>query len=91
VDVNEFNQTVAKTEHGEHVHFDLRPFGNRQVEAMELWLEHQVKEVKAGRILFHGKKIVLSTDASVVLSSGTRQLMEKLQGSGVNISLVRTP
>jgi hypothetical protein len=48
MDMNEFNGTAIRTEDSEHVYFDLRPFGNRQGEAMDSYLHQAVMSISDG-------------------------------------------
>ncbi len=39
MDVNEFNSTVVRNEDPEAIELDMQPFGARQAEAVEFWLD----------------------------------------------------
>jgi hypothetical protein len=72
MDMNEFNSTAIRTEDREHVYFDLRPFGNRQGEAMDTYLHEAVMSIQMGVSSFGQRQIVLLTDASTIIPDSAR-------------------
>jgi|HubBroStandDraft_6_1064221.scaffolds.fasta_scaffold00095_55 hypothetical protein len=87
MDMNEFNGAAIKTEHSEHVYFDLRPFGNRQGEAMDSYLHEAVMSIQMGVSSFGERQIVLVTDASMVIPKTARTWLASLQESGVSVAV----
>jgi hypothetical protein len=87
MDMNEFNQTAVRTEDSEHVYFDLRPFGNRQGEAMDSYLHEAVASIQIGVSSFGERQIVLLTDASTVIPNSARTWLASLQASGVSVEV----
>ena len=79
----EFNTTVVRHEYPEFVQLDLRSLGAKQSEAVDFWLEAALKQADA-----FGKKIVMKTDASVVLSQNALVCLAKLQQRSIAISVV---
>jgi C-terminal processing protease CtpA/Prc len=71
MEMNEFNDTAIRTEGG-HVYFDLRPFGNRQGEAMDSYLHEAVMSIQMGVSSFGQRQIVLLTDASMIIPDSAR-------------------
>jgi hypothetical protein len=90
MDMNEFNKTAVRTEDSEHVYFDLRPFGNRQGEAMDSYLHEAVMSIQMGVSSFGARQIVLLTDASVVIPDSARTWLASLQESGVSVAIQGT-
>ncbi len=90
MDMNEFNNTAIRTEDGGHVYFDLRPFGNRQGEAMDSYLHGAVMSIQMGVSSFGERQIVLLTDASTIIPDGARTWLASLQASGVSVAVQGT-
>jgi hypothetical protein len=80
---NEFNITVVRNERPEAIELDLRPFGVQQNEAVDFWLDAALKQGDP-----FGKRVVVKTDASVILSQSARACLAKLQQQGVSVSVV---
>ncbi|MGH9514250.1 MAG: hypothetical protein ACRD3P_01045 [Terriglobales bacterium] len=80
---DEFISTVVINEYLEAIELDLRPFGARQSEALDCWIEAALK----GGDPF-GKTYVVKTHASMVLSQSTRENLANLQQRGVSVSLI---
>lgn len=87
MDMNEFNKTVVRSEDSAHVYFDLRPFGNRQEEAMDSYLHEAVVSIHAGVDSFGDRQVVLITDASTAIPSSARTWLTSLQAAGVSVSV----
>ncbi len=87
MDMNEFNNTVVRTEDSGHVYFDLRPLGARQGEAMDSYLHDAVMSIQMGVSTFGERQIVLVTDASVVIPDNARTWLASLQASGVSVGV----
>jgi hypothetical protein len=79
----EFNSTVIRHQYPEFVELDLRRFGTRQSEAIDFWLDAALKQADP-----FGKRIILKTDASAVLSRNSLVCLAKLQRQGVSISVL---
>ena len=80
---NEFNATVIRNEHPDTTELDLRPFGARQSEAVDFWLDAARTQGDP-----FGKTTVMTTDASVILSNSARASLAELQQKGVKVSVV---
>lgn len=80
---NEFITTVVLNEYPETVEIDLHPFGARQTEAFECWLDAALKDGDP-----FGKKYVVKMQASVILSQSGRHRLAKLQQIGVSVRVV---
>lgn len=79
---NEFNSAVVRHDYPEFVQLDLRPFGAKQSEALDFWLEAALKQADA-----FGKTIVLKTDVGVALSQNSLVCLAKLQRRSISISV----
>lgn len=73
---------MIRHEYPNFVQLDLRPLGARQCEAVEFWLEAVLKQVGV-----FGKKVVMKTDAGVVLSQNSLVCLAKLQRRNISISV----
>ena len=80
---NEFNSAVIRHDYPEFVQLDLRPFGAKQSEAVDFWLEAVLKQVGV-----FGKKVVMKTNAGVVLSQNSLICLAKLQRRSISISVL---
>jgi hypothetical protein len=87
MDMHEFNRVVIRTEDIDHVHFDLRPFGDRQAEAMDSYLHEAVVSIHIGVSSFGERQIVLLTDASTVIPDSARTWLASLRASGVSVEV----
>jgi hypothetical protein len=87
MDMNQFNSTAIRTEDSGRVYFDLRPFGNRQGEAMDSYLHEAMMSIQMGVSSFGTRQIVLLTDASVVMPDSARTWLASLQVSGVSVAV----
>jgi len=87
MDMNQFNSTAIRTEDNGRVYFDLRPFGNRQGEAMDSYLHEAVMSIQMGVSSFGTRQIVLLTDASVVMPDSARTWLASLQASGFSVAV----
>jgi len=83
MDVNEFNSTVVRNEDHEAIELDMQPFGARQAEAVEFWLDAALTQGDP-----FGKRVMVKTDASVILSQSARTCLAELQQRGVSVSVV---
>lgn len=87
MDIKEFNSIAVRTEDNENVYFDLRPFGDRQSEAMDTYLHGSLMSIQMGVSSFGSRKIVLITDASVTISPTGRTYLAALQQNGVSVGV----
>lgn len=79
---NEFNHTAVHNENPEIVELDLRPFGTQQSEALDFWLDATLTQGDP-----FGKRTIVITDASVILSDSARRCLTDLQHKGVSVSV----
>jgi hypothetical protein len=84
MDVNGFNATVVRNESPGGIELDVRPFGAGQAEAVDCYLEAALTQGDP----FDERKVIIKTDASVVLSTNARALISQLQDRGVGVSVV---
>jgi len=80
---NEFNNAVVRNESPEVIEFDLRPFGAQQSEALDFWLDAALTQGDS-----FGKRVIVTTEASVILSQSARTCLTELQQKGVSVSVV---
>ncbi|HKN71721.1 MAG TPA: hypothetical protein VJX30_11855 [Terriglobales bacterium] len=83
--IDEFNQQAIRTEDSNNVYFDLRPFAERQSEAMDTYLNASLMSIQTGVSSFGTRQIVLITDASMVLSDTARAYIAELRAKGVSM------
>ncbi len=82
MDVNEFNSTVVRNEDPEAIELDMQPFGARQAEAVEFWLDAALTQGDP-----FGKRVMVKTDASVILSQSAPVRASQSCNSGAFQSL----
>jgi hypothetical protein len=63
MNMNEFNANAVRTEDAEHVYFDVRPFGEKQAEAIDSYLHASLMSIQIGVSSFGSRVIVLLHDA----------------------------
>lgn len=80
---NEFKSTVIRHDYPEFVQLDVRPFGARQSEAVDFWLDAALKHADS-----FGKKVFVKTDASVIPSHDALVNLAKLQRRNISISVL---
>ena len=80
---NEFDITVVRNEYPESIELDLRPFGAQQGEAVDFWLGAALEQGDP-----FGKKVIMKTDASVILSQSAHTCLARLRQQGVSVSVV---
>jgi hypothetical protein len=90
MDSKEFNQNVARTETDTLLTLDVRPFGERQAEAIDSYL-HDVGMAVQMNVFRHTKPIVLLCDAEVVLLATTTTWLAGVHRQGVAVEIQRAP
>jgi hypothetical protein len=86
MDTNEFNKTALRTETSSQVIFDVRPFGDRQGEAIDSYL-HSVGMAVRMNIFRHNKPIILICDSNTSFPSTTETWLAAVRGQGVDVSI----
>jgi hypothetical protein len=86
MDTNEFNKTALRTETSSQVIFDVRPFGDRQGEAIDSYL-HSVGMAVQMNVFRHTKPIMLICDAQTVFPSTTQTWLGAVRAQGVDVSI----
>ena len=82
--LQEFNATAVRTNNADEELWDLRPFGDRQSEALEFWLG--LAQTQGDPF---GKAHVVKVEASLVLSQYARDSIAKLQEKSIVIGIRR--
>lgn len=88
MDSKEFNHSVARTETDSLLTLDVRPFGERQAEAIDSYL-HDVGMAMQINVFRHTKPIVLLCDSEVVFLGTTATWLAGVQGQGVAVEIQR--
>lgn len=83
---NEFRDKVLRTETHSTVTFDLRPFGDRQAEAIDCFLHDAGMAVQMKRFR-PTKAIILVCDPGTVFSAATDMWLANMQSRGVAIAI----
>lgn len=83
MELEEFNSTALREDYPEAIEYDLRPFGPQQAEAVDFYLQLALKQGDP-----FGKKVLVRTDATVVLSAKARESLAQLQARGVCVGVV---
>lgn len=87
MDMNEFNKTVARTEDDATVTFDVRPFGDRQGEALDSYLSNWSMALQANAAPPHSKLLVVLCDSSTAITKNANRLLGLLNAKGVAIEI----
>lgn len=88
MDMREFNGTVVRTETAVSVTFDVRPFGDRQGEAVDSYL-HDVGIALQMNVFRHSKLIVLLSDSNATIPTSADRWLANLHSQGVAIEIQR--
>lgn len=88
MDMKGFNGTVVRTETAVSVTFDVRPFGNRQGEAVDSYL-HDVGMALQINVFRHSKPIVLLSDSNASIPTSAATWLANLHSRGVAIEIQR--
>jgi hypothetical protein len=87
MDIKEFNKVVKRTETNEEVIFDVRPFGDRQGEAVDEYLHQALASLQYGTGTFGPRLVVLLHDASANIPQSAHRWLANLAASGVRIEI----
>ncbi len=88
MDMREFNGTVVRTETAVSVTFDVRPFGDRQGEAVDSYL-HDVGMALQMNVFRHSKPIVLLCDSNATIPTSADSWLANVHSQGVAIEIQR--
>lgn len=88
MNVNEFNNGVLRSETDSTVTLDVRPFEQRQGEAIDSYL-HDVGMALQGNAFPHNKRILLICDSAAGFASTTAAKLARIQQLGVDIEIQR--
>jgi hypothetical protein len=87
MDMNEFNATVIRKETGSEVQFDVRPFGDRQGEAIDSYLHDLSMNAQYGVASPGPRTWVLLHDSTAVIPQSTSRWLGNLRTSSFNIEI----
>lgn len=90
MDTKEFNDNVRRTETDSLLTLDVRPFGERQGEAIDSYL-HGVGMAVQMDAFRHDKPIVLLCDAQTVFPPTTNTWLTNVQRQGIAVEIQRVP
>jgi hypothetical protein len=82
MDMKEFNATAIRTETTEELTLDVRPFGEKQGEAIDSYLHDLAQSVQYGVASSQSKPWVLIYDPSAVIPQSTQGWLKNLAASG---------
>ena len=85
MDSKEFNAIAVRTE-TDVVTFDVRPFGEKQGEAIDSYLHDVGMAVQMG-VFRHTKPIVLECDSTVIFPTTTETWLAAVHRQGVNVQI----
>jgi hypothetical protein len=89
MDMNEFNATAIRAEAGDEVRFDVRPFGDRQGEAIDSYLHDLLAVAGYGAISPSSRVWVLLHDSTAAIPGSAYRWLENLKASGFAIEIRR--
>jgi hypothetical protein len=82
MDMKEFNDTVKRSEQGDEIIFDVRPFSARQSEAIESYIHGRLMHLHTTGIGTTRKLCVSLCDASVQIPDTTKTWLANLLAGG---------
>jgi hypothetical protein len=88
MDMNEFNATAVRTENPNAITFDVRPFGDRQGEAVDSYLHAALGAVQMGVSTFQRPVIVLC-DSTAAIPDSASTWLATLNAQGVAMEIRR--
>jgi hypothetical protein len=83
MDMKEFESTAKRTEDSSTITWDVRPFGNRQAEAIESYLQGRLMNLQMGAGGFGPRTVVLLCDSATQLSVTGSSWLATLNAKGV--------
>lgn len=82
MDMNEFNATAVRTADATTITLDVRPFGDRQGEAVDSYLHERVMHLNTTGIGTTPKPVVLLCDSSAQIPSSAFTWLANLNAGG---------
>jgi hypothetical protein len=82
MDMKEFNATAIRTETTEELTLDVRPFGDRQGEAIDSYLHDQLQSVQYGVASSQSKPWVLIYDSNAMIPQSAQGWLNNLVAAG---------
>lgn len=82
MEMKEFNEQVKRSEQGNEIIFDVRPFGARQGEAIDSYLHDRLMVLRMTGIGATDKHVVLLCDSTVQLPFATERWLNNLNADG---------
>jgi len=87
MDMKEFNATAVRTETADEVRFDVRPFADRQGEAIDSYL-HDLLAVSGYGAISPGSRVwVLLHDSTASIPQSAYRWLDGLEASGFTIAI----
>ena len=88
MDSKEFNGKTIRIETDSQITFDVRPFGDRQGEAIDSYL-HDVGMAVQMNVFCHTKPIVLTCDSTTTFPPTTDIWLANVRRQGVDVQILR--
>jgi len=88
---NEFNQTAIRTETPTEVQFDVRPFGNRQGQAIDSYLHEVLAQHGYGTVTPGTRTWVLLHDSTAKIPQSAHDWLASLAAKGFSIEIRQAP
>ena len=82
MDIREFNNRVKRVEGLREITIDVPPFGDRQADAIETYLQARLLSAQMGLAEIGAIRIVLLCDATVELSINAKDWLANLNAQG---------
>jgi len=83
MNINEFNDKAVRTEDARTVTFDVRPFGDKQGEAIDSYLHARLMAFQMNVGGFGPRLVVLLCDSTTKIPSSARAWLDELNARGV--------
>lgn len=87
MDMNEFNKTAVRTEDHATITFDVRPFGDRQGEAVDSFLTNWMMSLQANVASPPSRPLVVLCDSATVVTTNAERFLQLLKAKGIAIEI----
>jgi hypothetical protein len=84
MNIDEFNSTVVRTDYPDFVEWDLLPFGARQAEALDFYLDAALSQSD----LPDESRWAFKVNDTVILSDRARALLTQLRERGISLTVI---
>lgn len=87
MNVDEFNRIAIRTEDSASITFDVRPFGDRQSEAIDAYLTGYMSSLQAHVAPLHSRLVIVLCDPGTQLIGNSQRFLQLLNAQGRAIEI----